>query len=179
MKHFLRIGDLDPVPTLAALAVKPDLWNENDLRTTYPGSPHAAVDDVWLLFNRIPADASEVVDDVQVVSYRAWSELPNLRFQVLNLMHQVQGMALGRVLISRLAPGKRIEPHKDQGAPAELFSRYQIALQSLPGCSFRIEDETVQMPSGSVWWINNRAEHEVVNNSADDRIACIVDIRPC
>jgi quercetin dioxygenase-like cupin family protein len=65
----------------------------------------------------------------------------------------------------------------DSGAPATFYTRYQIALQSLPGALFNIEDETVNFRSGDIWLINNKAEHSVVNNSADDRIVCIVDIR--
>jgi quercetin dioxygenase-like cupin family protein len=63
------------------------------------------------------------------------------------------------------------------GAPAEYFTRYQIALQSLPGAIFRVEDETANFRSGDAWWFNNQLEHEVVNNSADDRIVCIIDVR--
>jgi len=33
--------------------------------------------------------------------------------------------------------------------------------------------------SGEVWWFDNTQEHEVMNNSADDRIVMIVDIRTC
>lgn len=177
MRNFLQLGAIDPVPTLAALAVKQDLWNENDLRTRHAGTAHGEADDIWLMFNHVPEDPTAVINDIQVFPYRAWGELPYLREQALDLMRRVGGIGLGRVVISRLKPGARILPHTDEGAPAEYYTRYQIALQSLPGCNFRIGDETVQMPSGSVWWINNRVEHEVVNNSADDRIACIVDVR--
>lgn len=179
MKHFLQIGTIDPVPTLAALATKPDLWNENPLRTRHPGTAHAEADDIWLMFNRIPADPQEVVNDIEVVPYRAWNELPHLQGLVLDLMRRVNGVALGRVIVTRLAPGARIAPHVDQGAPAEYYTRYQIALLSLPGCNFRAGDEVVNHPSGTAWWFDNRVEHEVINNSADDRIACIVDIRQC
>lgn len=178
MRHFLQVAaGVDVVPTLNALAVHDDLWNENDLRSAYPDSPHAEVDDVWLLFNRVPANSAEVVDDVQVHPYRGWWALPALRQMALDLMRRVDGVALGRVVVTRLRPGGRIAPHIDQGAPAEIFTRYQIALQSLPGAVFRIEDEEVILRTGDVWKIDNRAEHEVVNNSADDRIVCIVDVR--
>jgi aspartyl/asparaginyl beta-hydroxylase (cupin superfamily) len=33
------------------------------------------------------------------------------------------------------------------------------------------------MAAGEVWWFDNTVEHEVVNNSADDRIVLICDIR--
>jgi hypothetical protein len=35
----------------------------------------------------------------------------------------------------------------------------------------------VNLRSGDIWLINNKSEHSVVNNRADDRIVCIVDIR--
>ena len=35
----------------------------------------------------------------------------------------------------------------------------------------------VNMLTGEIWWFNNQAEHEIINNSADDRIHLIVDIR--
>lgn len=178
MRHFLQLaGGIDVTPVLHALSLNQDLWNENTLRTAHPMTAHAEADDIWLLFNRIPANPAEVVDDVHVVPYRGWDVLGPLRALVLDLMRRVDGIQLGRVIVTRLKPGARITPHIDRGAPAELFTRYQIALQSLPGAQFRIEDETVNFRAGDAWWINNRAEHEVINNSADDRIVCIVDVR--
>jgi hypothetical protein len=182
MKHFLQIAaGIDVTPTLHALSLNADLWNENSLRTAHPDSAHAEADDIWLLFNTIPEDPAAVVDDLTVIPYRGWHVLLPLRPLVLDLMRRVEGIGLGRVMVTRLKPGATITPHVDQGAPAEYFTRYQIALQSLPGANFRIENETVNFRTGDVWWINNRVEHDVVNNSADDRIVCIVDVRipPC
>lgn len=180
MRNFVKIFEqLDVVPLLAALAAKPHLWNANDLRTTFPGSPHADVDDIWLFFNDVPDDASAVANDIAVRPYPAWHELPQARHLVFDLMHRVGGVQLGRVLLTRLAPGKCIPEHADQGAPADYFERYQIALQSLPGCIFNIGEEVVQFSMGECWWIDNRQPHSVVNNSADDRLALVVDIRTC
>ena len=180
VRHFQQIAQgLDVIPALHALTLKPDLWNENDLRTRHPNTAHAQADDIWLMFNTVPDDPLTIVDDIAVQPYRAWHDLHHVRLMALDLMRRVEGVQLGRVMITRLKPGAAITPHVDQGAPAEYFRRYQIALQSLPGAIFRIEDEAVNFRSGEVWWINNRAEHEVINNSADDRIVCIVDIRTC
>jgi hypothetical protein len=33
------------------------------------------------------------------------------------------------------------------------------------------------MAPGEVWWFDNSKMHEVINNSADDRLTMIVDIR--
>jgi hypothetical protein len=179
MRHFLKIASgVDVTPVLNALAAKAGLWNRHRLRTAYPGTPLAACDDIWVWFNDDdPARSGEMVDAIQTRPYPAWRELPQLRTLVLDLLRRVDGVQLGRVVITRLPPGARIEPHADKGAPATFYRRYQVALQSLPGCVFRIEDEAVSFQGGDVWWIDNRARHSVENNSADDRIALIVDIR--
>lgn len=176
MRHFLKIADnVDVGPIMASLSAKPHLWNANDLRTTYPGSPHAEADDIWCLFND---PTSDVMNGLIVQPYDGWNELP-IRDIVLNLMRRVNGVHLGRVVITRLAPGKKITPHVDEGAPVEYFSRYQIVLRSRPGSIMQIGEEVIQFADGECWWIDNRAEHSVTNNSDDDRIVMIVDIRLC
>lgn len=176
MRHFQKIaGDIDVVPIMAALSSRADLWNANDLRTTFSGSPHSAVDDIWCLFD----DASgDVVNSIQTHPFPAWRELP-VKDLVLNLMRRVGGTQLGRVIITRLPPGKTIPEHVDQGAPAEFYTRYQIALQSLPGAMVYSGGESVNFATGEAWWLDNRAPHSVVNNSADDRIVIVVDVRLC
>jgi hypothetical protein len=178
MQHFLCLADnIDVIPVMRELATQPDLWNQNTLRTQHPDTAHAEVSDIWLWFNEIPEDPTAVINDIQTVSYPAWMQLPSLRRLVLDLMRRVDGVQLGRCIVTKLPPGGQITPHVDHGAPAEFYTRYQIALQSLPGALFHCEDETVSFCTGEVWWVNNRVKHSVVNNSADDRIVCIVDIR--
>lgn len=177
MRNFHCIDVCDPAPVLSALARQPELWNAHPLRTTYPGSPHAQADDILLFFNDLTASPEALAEDRITTAYPAWSALPQVRPIIFGLMARVGGVHLGRVIISRLAPGKRIAPHEDAGAPATWFERYQVSLQSAPGCIFRAGEEPVMFRSGEIWWFNNRLEHEVINNSAEDRIAMIVDIR--
>ena len=175
VKHFLRIAEfVDTLPVLHSLVLNNDLWDENDLRTTHPETVHAETSDIWVFFNEITDD---VINDIQTIPYRAWDVLLPLRPVIFDLMRRLGGTQLGRVLITRLKPGGKIVPHTDVGAPVNFYNRYMIALQNLPGSVFIIEDEEVTFKPGEVWWINNGAEHSVVNNSADDRIVCIVDIR--
>jgi len=177
LRHFQKIAEgVDVIPILNALSAREELWNENDLRSTHPASPHGAVDDIWVFFND-PSNAEAVVNDLDVVSYRGWRELPQLRPLVFDIMRRVEAVKLGRVIITRLPPGKEIPPHIDQGAPATYFTRYMLALQCLPGAIFTIESEVVNFRMGEWWMIDNRTEHSVVNNSADDRIVLIVDLR--
>lgn len=179
MQNFMKIVErLDVLPLLMQLQNQPHLWDENTLRTAVPGSPHAACSDIWLMFNEInTGDLEKVINDKEVIPYLAWVQLPAAKELALDLMRRVGGWRLGRVIITKLPPGQAITPHKDGGAPAEYFQRFQVALRSLPGCVFKIGDEQMQFNSGDIWWINNREEHGVQNNSADDRIVMIVDIR--
>lgn len=178
MRNFLRLASgVNVLPVLTALAAKSELWNVHSIRTAHPASPHAQADDILVFFNDIPADPAQVVNDIQTRPYPAWSALPQLRPLIFDLMRLTEAVQLGRVIISRLAPGARIASHVDEGAPATFYQRYQVALQSLPGALFRIGDERVNFASGDAYWINNCAEHEVINNSSDDRLALVIDMR--
>ena len=175
MKHFLRLAEhVDVTPVLRELALQPELWDQNTLRTKNAIPIMKDVSDIWLWFNDT---AGDVWNSIQTYPYPAWKCLPSMRNLVLDLIRRVDGVQLGRVMVTKLPPGGVITPHADSGEGVEFFTRYQIALQSRPGALFHCEDETVNFRSGEVWWVNNRVTHSVVNNSDDDRIVCIVDIR--
>lgn len=176
-RYFDRIAQgVDVIPLLHAATRQPALWNASTLRTRHPGTAHREVDDIWLRFNDI-GDPACVADDHESIDYPAFSLLPQARPLIFDLMRRVEGERLGRVLITRLPPGGRIYPHEDGGAHAAYYDRYQVALQGLPGSVFRAGGEQVFMASGEVWWFDNSQTHEVINNSADDRVHMIVDIR--
>jgi len=177
VRNFQKIGEgIDVFPVLHALQRQPELWDQNTLRTTHPGTAHSDVSDIWIFFND-PTNPEAVINDREVVPFAAWEKLPQLRPIVFNLMRAVEGVQLGRVIITRLPPGGRITPHVDGGAPATFYDRYQLMLQCLPGALFRAGSETVQWKTGDLFHFDNTVEHEVVNNSADDRIVVIMDIR--
>lgn len=183
MRNFLKIAEgVDVMPLLAALHRQPELWNQNLLRTSHPNTPHKQVEDIWLRFNDLKAyeqteDAAHVMDQHESINYPAFFALPQARSLIFALMARVEGERLGRCIITKLKPGCVIDPHVDSGDHAEYFERYHIVLQSLPGSVFNAGDESVQMRVGEVWWFNNQAEHSVINNSADDRLHLIIDIR--
>jgi hypothetical protein len=183
MRNFLKIAEgVDVTPLLAELARQPELWDQNRLRTTHPMTPHKQVSDIWIRFNDLAeyeksSDPSKVIDEHESIWYPTAAKLPSVRPMVFALMARVQGERLGRVLITRLAPGCRIEPHEDGGSHAAYYERYHITLQSQPGCIFRAGDEAVCMRPGEVWWFDNSQTHEVINESSDDRLTLIVDIK--
>jgi hypothetical protein len=168
---------VDVLPVLHALALNEDLWNIQPLRTTYPQSPHHEADDILLWFNDLNQGPVYAADDKAVVPYPAWDRLPQVRPIIFDLMRRVEGVQLGRVMITRLKPGGQIYPHEDAGAPAEFYSRYQFCLQASPGCLFHCGDETAYFAPGSIWYFDNQQTHAVVNNGSDERISVVIDIR--
>jgi len=182
MRNFHCIAnDVDVAPLMNAVVRRSNLWNQNDLRTTHPGTPHTQVSDIWLRFNDLEkykaGDKQSVLDEHESVNYPAMLELPQVRPLIFGLMTRVEGERLGRCLITKLPPGAKITPHVDGGAHAAYYDRYHIVLSGLPGSLFRCGDEQVSMRTGEAWWFDNSVEHEVTNNSADDRVHLIVDIR--
>ena len=188
MRNFLRIAQgLNTSPVLLSLHRRPDLWNQKRFRTTFEHTPHSEVDDILLRFSDDkvaqegdPNAVEKVMVDGNSVWHEAVHQVPEIQPLVLALMVQIKAYALDRLILTRLAPGKRILPHADnQGAyvhdPDRV--RHHIVLQGLPGSLYRTGDETVNMLTGEVWWFNAHIEHEVVNNSADDRIHLLVDCR--
>lgn len=170
------------MPLMAALMRQPELWNQNKLRTTHPESPHTEVSDIWLRFNDLTkyeaaGEYSGVIDEHESIDYPAFALLPQARQIIFDLMRTVEGKRLGRVLITKMLPGAKIAPHVDGGEHAAYYERYHVILQNNPGSIFRCGDETITMKTGDVYWFNNAIEHEVINNSADDRLTLIVDIK--
>lgn len=186
MRNFLKIGEgLQVMPLLAALARKPELWREDTYLRDYPQGPFGDVDSIILRFpKRIIAATQEEAeqhllstDQHESIDTPSYAQLPEARGLAMPLMSYVGGTRLGRVIINRIRPGGRITPHCDTPDHADYYERHHIVLQSAPGVVFRCEDEQVYMGTGEAWWFNNALEHEVINNSATDRIHLIVDVR--
>lgn len=180
MKNFQFVGTFDPFQLLHAIQTQPRLWNMHSLRTMYPQSPHHQAEDIWIRFNQIDVENPlAAANDKECINYEAYYCLPQVKPLLFDLMRRVEGEQLGRVLITKLAPGKQITPHEDAGAPATFYERYHCTLQNNPGSIFNCGDETVSMKSGEIWWFNNELTHSVLNNSRDDRLTLIADIRVC
>ncbi|MCY1405346.1 Aspartyl/Asparaginyl beta-hydroxylase [compost metagenome] len=186
MRNFLKIGQgTDVMPLLAAIARQPDLWKVDTYLRDYPQGPFGDIDSIILRFPKkiIAATAEEAeqhiasIDQHESLDTPSYALLPEARPLVMGLMSYVGGTRLGRVIINRIRPGGRITPHCDTPDHAAYYERHHIVIQSAPGVVFRCEDEQVYMGTGETWWFNNALEHEVVNNSAMDRIHLIVDVR--
>lgn len=192
MRHFLKIADIDPIPLLLELARQPELWNQNQTRTSHPLSAHRTLDDILLRYNNFELGddfTKKVCAELEAVNMPAFNLLPAAAPIVFGLMARVCGERLGRVFISRIAPNVSIPPHSDRIPPAEetypdqippavYYERFQVTLQTQPGVVFTAEEEQIYMAPGEIWWFDNEVIHSVENNSDNDRISMVVDIRP-
>jgi hypothetical protein len=180
MKNFYRLASgVNITPLMAQIARQPGLWKADTYLRDYPQGPFEDVETIFIRFP--PASVTEMERDAKDQHECVWMDgalhLSAWRSLVFNLMATVEGERLGRVMINKIRPGGMIYPHADTPAHCAYYSRYHYVLHSGPGVKFRCGDEVVGMATGEAWYFNNALEHEVQNNSADDRLHLIIDIK--
>ena len=177
MHYFKLLETGVPVQALReALDRYPGLWNANRARTTFDGTPHGEVDDIWVRFG----DSTE---DETSYWHPAAELLPEVMPILRGVIFRVGAYQLDRVLISKLVPGAVVERHTDDvGYAAERDRmRLHLVLQGEGGNLYHCGDETVDMKSGELWWFDARAPHACLNVGETDRIHLLIDVRvlPC
>lgn len=179
MNNFQLLATIDPAALYNEVLRQPQLWKADTYLRDYPQGPFGDTETIFLRFP--PASVTELErgqrDQHECVWMDGYLHLPSARNIIFGLMAQVKGERLGRVMINKIRAGGHIYPHADTPAHAEYWDRYHVVLKSGPGCNFRCGDEVVNMETGQVWWFQNALEHEVLNNSSDDRLHLIIDIR--
>ena len=180
MRNFLRLAQgINMTALMLQIQRQPSLWKEDTYLRDYPQGPFNDVETIFLRFP--PASVSELERGQRDQHECEWMDgalhLPAARPLIFSLMGTVEGERLGRVMINKIRPGGRIFPHADTPVHAQYWDRMHFVVKSQPGVVFRCGDEQVAMNTGEVWWFQNELEHEVINNSADERIHLICDIR--
>ena len=107
----------------------------------------------------------------------AWHELPALRPMVFGLMQRVAATELGSILITKLPPGGRIQPHSDAGSWAPEFYHCKAHLTLAGSALVYCEDEACQFDTGTAWTFDNLLTHSIENVGDCDRIVVIVSMR--
>jgi len=186
MQNFQKIAaGISVLPLLLAIKRHDGIWKEDTYLRDYPQGPFGDCESIILRFptrsteETRKAEAGDLAnfDQHESVDLPVYNVLHEARPLIMALMANVQGERLGRCIINKIKPGGRIFPHKDTPAHAEYYDRFHIVLQSQPGVVFIAGDEQVYMATGECWWFDNAQLHEVINNSADDRIHLVIDIK--
>jgi hypothetical protein len=173
MRFQQILSDIDVQPLRAQLADHEELWNSDDTWTK--GKPLlGATTTIVLRYNKSSVSG---LNDWNRPAFKMLSEAVKIIFDV---MHAIPGEHLGKVMISRLHPGEKIDWHIDRMPPGitPYFQRYQIPLQVAEGVRFCVEDEDQYMAPGTAWWFDNQRMHAVFNDSSEDRVSMFTDIRP-
>jgi len=178
MRFVQLASGVDTVPVLLELNRAAHLWDRNPERRLYPGTPHAAMTDITVRY--MPED--QVTMEARRLEHRnvfwpAWRELPALRPMVFALMQRVAAVELGSILLTKLPPGKMIEPHSDAGNWAPHYYNCKAHLTLAGSAHVHCEDEACQFAAGTVWTFDNLLMHSIENIGECDRICCIVSMR--
>ena len=182
MKNFHQIAQgLDVSALRLQIARQPWLWDRNDMRKTWAGTPHRQMSDIWLRYNAWenfrPDEPAAFGGEHDSVWYPASDALPAAKPIIHGLMTQVHGERLGGVLITRIPPGGVIEAHTDVGWHPEYYDKFYVQLESGDGADFWCGDESITPKRGDVYFFDNSKIHGVRNNSTEDRMTLIVCIR--
>ena len=171
------------------LAAAEQLWNDFDLRTNHPQSPHRELDDIFVRYNarenfpqhihpdEVHAARTTFNGPHDAVWWSAAQELPAVKPIVFELMRNVEGERLGMVLITRIPAGQTCYSHTDNGWHAGHYDKFAVQLASAPGQSFHVEEESLEALPGECYWFDNSRPHHVLNLTAHARITMIVCIR--
>jgi hypothetical protein len=180
VSRFTKIADgVETLPLRLELARNDHLWDQDPTRRTYPGTPHAAMTDITVRY--MPPE--QLVDlaarkaEHRNVFYPAWHALPALRTVVFGLMARVQAVEIGSILITRLPPGRMIDPHSDAGSWCAEFYNTKAHWTVQGIANVWCDEELCAFTAGSVWTFDNLRLHAVENHGDEDRICVIVSMR--
>lgn len=180
MNNFLLISkNINVIPLQTEIIRQPQLWKADTYLRDYPQGPFSEIETIFLRFppGSVTAEERAKRDPHESVWMDGSLHLPAARPLIFALMAQVQGERLGRVMLNKIPAGHRIYPHADLPEHANYWDRFHYVVASAPGVMFWCGNEEASMETGDVWWFQNALEHEVINDSSQDRIHLIVDIR--
>ena len=167
---------IDVAPIRDALAACPTLWRMITARQDYPGSAHR---DTQCIFIRGPeAFTPEAYQGtVTAIDYPAAATPLGVAVQaILGPLLEALGVSeLGYVLVVSLKAGGVIDEHVDEGAYAEHYERFHLAITGEPSAALIVNGERQHFAPGELWRFDHRSSHWAENPGATDRIHVIFD----
>jgi len=106
------------------------------------------------------------------------NELVNLLKPILNYLKNLHNGELAKTMLVKLAAGKKINEHSDNGLYLNTIKRHHIPIVTNDEVWFYVDGEKKNLKTGEIWEIDNTKLHKVENLSNEDRVHVIVDILP-
>lgn len=177
--RLLRCG-YDVAEAVKQIEAQPDVWNRHTLRTDAYATPHRAVSDIWVRYNAWENWAGDVAafnGPHESSWYPVVSQLPAVWSLVRRVMRDTGLRTLGGVLITKIPPGGRVEPHVDHGWHARHYDKFAVQLRGNARQAFCFEGAELRPVPGDLYTFDNSRLHWVVNDSDEDRITLIICLR--
>ena len=106
------------------------------------------------------------------------TELTELALEITKDLEERLDGTRGQVLFIKLAANRDITAHHDNGDYLHCVARNHIPIVTNPGVRFMVDHESMHIPEGECWEINNNKIHAVENKGKEDRIHLLIDIVP-
>lgn len=158
----------------------PEIWDTHTMRTEAYATPHGKVSDIWVRYNdwsHFHGDQAAFNEEHDSVWYPVVGVIPASVALAKMVMALVGGDRLGGVLITRIPPGGRVEPHIDTGWHAGYYAKYAVQMKGNADQAFQFDGEKLSSEPGDLYAFDNSKTHWVTNDSDTDRMTFIVCIR--
>jgi len=106
------------------------------------------------------------------------NELNNSLKPILDYLKNLHNGELAKTMFVKLAAGKKINEHYDDGLYLNLAKRHHIPIITNDEVWFYVDGIKKNLRQGEIWEIDNTKLHKVENLSSQDRIHLIVDVMP-
>lgn len=176
-----------PVISFAKVACTvhlPALQNEVDQLVQNPWVDHVNKNDYtggWdvmpLRCQRQHVNAHPVLQGFAIAEGDDWENLPVLKQcpTIESILNQLQ-CPIKAARLMRLKAGAEIKPHRDHELSVEFGeARLHVPIHTSDWVSFIVDNKTIPMHAGELWYFNADQIHEVYNRGSEDRINLVID----
>lgn len=170
----------DVAEAVKQLDAHPEVWNRHRQRTEMYGTPHNGVSDVWVRYRpweQYTGDWPAFHAEHESAWYPCLSLIPAVWSLARKVKRHVGADKLGGVLVTKIPPGGRVEPHVDGGWHASYYRKLGLQLKGNAQQVFWFEDSELRPEPGDLYEFDNSKLHAVYNDSDSERMTCIICLR--
>lgn len=122
-------------------------------------------------------NAHPILQGFAIADGDEWENLPVLQQcpTIESIFKQLQ-CPIKAARLMRLKAGAEIKPHRDHQLSIEFGeARLHVPIHISTDVSFIVDNKTIPMRAGELWYFNADQVHEVYNRGAQDRINLVID----
>lgn len=150
-----------------------EAWVDHVNKNDYAGG----WDVLPLLCQRQYVNAHPVLQGFAIADGDDWENLAVLDQcpAIASILDQLQ-CTIKAARLMRLKAGAEIKPHRDHELSIEFGeARLHVPIHTSAAVSFIVDNKTIPMCAGELWYFNADQVHEVYNRGTEDRINLVID----